>query len=318
MPLTSKLSTLGKTVKIFLETRNISKAVLLGSWYGGGNSPLVREFDFENNGLWHLKSGNFFNNTLSLFNHDLELLEQCCREFNAAEKDGKLHLFYTVNKMQVEAAMENYESILCFDEIFFTAAYSFWFSSSCVVIDGGMNIGIASLYFASMEMVEAVYSFEIVQGSYNAACKNFLLNTQLNEKIHPFHSALGTQNGETEITFTGAGDVGANILEQNKPGIGKSKQRVTIKSTSEVVREVKQFHPNKKIVLKLDCEGSEYEIIRHLETTGTLKEIDCLLIEWHYRGSAEISHTLTRHGFTVFTPNLKASIPVGYIYASKC
>ena len=39
--------------------------------------------------------------------------------------------------------------------------------------------------------------------------------------------------------------------------------------------------PYSPIVLKLDCEGSEYDLLRHLMNTRTDKRLELAIVEWH-------------------------------------
>ena len=41
-----------------------------------------------------------------------------------------------------------------------------------------------------------------------------------------------------------------------------------------------------KIVLKLDCEGSEYELLDHLIDTNTDELLDLVIVEWHPKSEA--------------------------------
>lgn len=38
---------------------------------------------------------------------------------------------------------------------------------------------------------------------------------------------------------------------------------------------------SEQVVLKLDCEGAEYDLIEHLEQTGSIHFVDLLLVEFH-------------------------------------
>lgn len=44
------------------------------------------------------------------------------------------------------------------------------------------------------------------------------------------------------------------------------------------------FDLPEKVVLKLDCEGCEYELIPHLIETGAIGKVELLLVEWHKDG----------------------------------
>jgi hypothetical protein len=57
-----------------------------------------------------------------------------------------------------------------------------------VLVDIGMNVGVASLYYASFPNVKAVYSYEPLESAYQKAIENFMLNPEISQKIiaHPF------------------------------------------------------------------------------------------------------------------------------------
>jgi hypothetical protein len=50
----------------------------------------------------------------------------------------------------------------------------------------------------------------------------------------------------------------------------------------------------------MDCEGNEYEILSALEKGDLLKYIDCIMLEFHYRGYKYIIDILTRNNFISF------------------
>lgn len=45
--------------------------------------------------------------------------------------------------------------------------------------------------------------------------------------------------------------------------------------------ELLRTEGNEEIVLKLDCEGSEYDLIPYLELCGAMKRVSLLLVEFH-------------------------------------
>jgi hypothetical protein len=89
---------------------------------------------------------------------------------------------------------------------------------------------------------------------------------------------------------------------------------VQIKDCAEVVAEVRRKAAGKELVVKMDCEGSEYEIMERLDSQGLVREVSMYIIEWHKRGPEPIVEILGRHGFTVIS--LKpGSNYVGMVYA---
>jgi len=42
-----------------------------------------------------------------------------------------------------------------------------------------------------------------------------------------------------------------------------------------------QWGFDERVILKMDCEGAEYDLIEHLEKTEGMSYVDLLLVEWH-------------------------------------
>lgn len=94
-------------------------------------------------------------------------------------------------------------------EIFVMNTYYFHIpADEIVVIDMGMNIGAASLYFAKMRNVVSVYGFEPFPDTYQQAVDNFALNTNfIKNKIHPFNVAV-TDKEEIKLVAVSAEQTG--------------------------------------------------------------------------------------------------------------
>ena len=54
-----------------------------------------------------------------------------------------------------------------------------------------------------------------------------------------------------------------------------------------------------KFLVKIDSEGTEYEIIERLEQTGILSRVHAYMIEWHNKGAAPLKNIFLRNKFTV-------------------
>ena len=61
------------------------------------------------------------------------------------------------------------------------------------------------------------------------------------------------------------------------------------------IQDIHDNVPQEEIVLKLDCEGSEYEILRHLINKGVDKLLTLAWVEWHSpdRGRARIEEEIS-------------------------
>jgi FkbM family methyltransferase len=90
---------------------------------------------------------------------------------------------------------------------------------------------------------------------------------------------------------------------------------INIKNITEVLPDLMDKHPRQKKVLKIDCEGAEYEIIQKLRDTNLLADVDILLIEWHDKGSKILEDILTSNDFRLISRHLTSV--TGMIYAFK-
>lgn len=117
----------------------------------------------------------------------LARLEQC-GNFHVTEIDG-------VRVAQGNGLNLGYifdgDGILIVEEIFKNDEYNFDIGGPAVVIDIGMHIGLASLYFAARDDVEGVYGFEPFKPTFEQAMFNFKINEKYADKIHPHNYGLG-------------------------------------------------------------------------------------------------------------------------------
>jgi FkbM family methyltransferase len=183
--------------------------------------------------------------------------------------------------------IESEEELFIIKEIFIDNSYGFQFPSEFIFVDVGMNIGCTSLYFSSNVNVKRIYGFEPVPETYSRLLDNLKINETAN-KIVPFNFGLGKSNRTETFLFSRdfKGSVGINELSDVKKRNSRnlSEVAVEIRKASDVFNNIIQENPTEKIVLKIDCEGGEYDIIEDLRENQILKKIDVIMIEWHVRG----------------------------------
>ena len=175
-----------------------------------------------------------------------------------------------------------------------------------VVFDIGMNRGYASLRFAEFKNCTSVYGFEIDDNTYNKATYNINLNPQLSEKIKTFNFGLSNINKKMKLYYLEGAD-GLNTLKQEfidiqyelKDNKDKIKTKIVeVKKTSEILGElIKKDNITSNIVLKIDTEGSEYEIINELIDSKLIDEIDLILGEGHNFNNQDVTKKLLKNGF---------------------
>jgi len=223
----------------------------------------------------------------------------------------------------VRAIVQTAEDLYILNEIFVDEAYCFISDSPVVVWDIGMNIGLASLYFVSRKNAMVV-GYEPFKETYEQALRNFDLNPEISKGIRTFNYGVGNQYRKVTLDYCYEykGDLGIwGIPERLRDRVQNVRQReITIKNAPEIIDSIVSDYPRRDIIAKIDCEGSEYEIIAALSSAGKLNLIKVIMMEWHRdnhaKGPTELTETLLKAGFVVssLSPNSQFT---GMIYAVR-
>jgi FkbM family methyltransferase len=140
------------------------------------------------------------------------------------------------------------------------------------IIDIGGHIGLFSL-LVSQKSNANVYSFEPIEDNFNLLKTNLEINNIKN--VFPFNLAV-TKNLD-EVNLFLSDDESAHSI------ISKESKSIMVKSIS-----LQKIFDENKIdtckLLKLDCEGAEYEIIKSLPSEY-LDKIQNMAIEYHLADS---------------------------------
>jgi FkbM family methyltransferase len=123
----------------------------------------------------------------------------------------------------------------------------------CAVLDLGANIGLFSLMAARLNPEIQVHAYE--PGSENADLMqiNLLVNSTLKERIHVLRKGVSGLAGKAPWSFD-ADNPGASGFFHH----GSNKAEVEIVSLGQALEET----GNRKVFVKMDIEGSEYDVIR--------------------------------------------------------
>ena len=211
---------------------------------------------------------------------------------------GTKPLFYFVN---------NHDILSVIKEIIIDKTYLFreFNDKQFVVMDVGMNVGVASLYFASLDNVKKIFAYEPLKLNYKLAQKNFEKNTDLAGKIIVFNYGLDNTDTEMELPFAHEGDLGFStsdfVLEKtkNKPVVKGRVEKIQIKNIENELISIKNKFPGYRIMLKLDCEGTEYNIIQLLSDKSLLDLVYLVVVEWHYKGPDILVQLLIKNNFRI-------------------
>lgn len=155
--------------------------------------------------------------------------------------------------------------------------------SGRTVIDLGSNIGDSSLFFA-INGAE-VYGFEPVKYLYNYSLEIINLNDNLKDKIHLFNLAVSNEIGELKI----------NDLDSTSEYRDTNSYTVEVTTIGKILKE---NHIDAD-VLKMDCEGCEFNIILNTD----LSEFNDIIFEHHSKLVNKdyelLIHKLKSQGFKI-------------------
>jgi FkbM family methyltransferase len=149
-----------------------------------------------------------------------------------------------------------------------------------IFIDGGARLG-ESIDIIQKYMPEYI-DFEFYLFEPNSEHKETLLKlSNNNDNINFINGAIWDKNDKCEFFIANDiwGDLGSTLHFNKKEKLNRDKPLIV--DTYDIIDIIEQFSESDYLVLKLDVEGSEYEIINRLINTGMIRRIKEYLIEWH-------------------------------------
>jgi FkbM family methyltransferase len=199
----------------------------------------------------------------------------------------------------------NGDGISIFEDLFGTEDYYFDIGAQSVVIDLGMNIGLASLYFSARSDVDHVYGFEPFTPTYEQALFNFRLNQQYATKIHPNNYGLGDASRELTLDYYPRSPGRASTVKSIDEILplrryDTHRETVEIRNAADELRSIIDQHLDHRIIVKCDTEGAEKEIFESLDGAGLLRDIDMALIEFHFSCDGFLTDVLKKNDFSFF------------------
>ena len=200
------------------------------------------------------------------------------------------------------------------DEIFLKKVYNptnMKIIPGSVVVDIGANIGVFSLY-AAINGAKKIYSIEPLATNINLIKKNFDLNKF--NKPTVINCAVSNKNKLGKLYI---GDLDSHgLLFKSVNSIKYNKfQYIPLMTLDKIIKIYNIKHIG---FLKIDCEGSEGDIIKSMNKE-TFNIVDKISIEYHDNVSTlkhdAIENELKKFGYVVTTVSLDKLY--GYIYARK-
>lgn len=169
-----------------------------------------------------------------------------------------------------------------------------------IVIDVGANLGIASYYFSSR--FEKVYAIE--PSSRHFEMLTYMLDFNEIKNVYPHKFALSIMDKDEENFYQYSNktmdSLYGNLAVNNQTGLVQvGSEKVQLKRLDTFMKEQNIEHVN---LLKLDCEGVEFEILGSESFANVASKIDAIVCEVHTysgRNPNQIVDSLKVNGFTV-------------------
>jgi FkbM family methyltransferase len=248
----------------------------------------------------------------------------------AAHNGFSLRKGCILKKNEFEFKVDSDRDFEIFNEIFLRNSYSFFgtLKGEFIVFDVGFNIGAAAIYFSLYNNVSKVYGFEPFPETLELGRQNLLLNPKIKEKVRIFEFGLSDKNKKKKILYDKERKPDISTFHENKKNFNKNvinperlskckKISIKLKKASNVIFNILKKQSHKKVLLKIDCEGAEYEILPDLYQNKVLEKVDAVILEWHHNdGGQELKNILLKSGFkTIIHDDLNKM--TGFIYAKK-
>jgi FkbM family methyltransferase len=221
-------------------------------------------------------------------------------------------------KNGIKCIIRNKSDSIAFLEIFFLNTNDwldeFKIKEKDIVIDIGAHIGYFSIYSSINAKNGKIFAFEPYSKSFEVLKKNLEINEITN--VIPQNVGVTKELGTSILYFKKNFAIGNSIYKNTDLD-----SKVEIKTIS-VHDIIKNNNLQKINVLKLDCEGAEYQILLNLDHQ-TLEKIDKIVSEMHPRIEnfkiEDVKEFLIINGFDVriIHPLNNVSEELVMLYAKK-
>jgi FkbM family methyltransferase len=177
------------------------------------------------------------------------------------------------------------------------------------VIDIGAGIADSAIHFASLGAT--VFAFEPHEESFSLARKNVELN-KLQSRVFLFHKAVSANEGVERLMIP-QGEPHKSVLMKDgdalvEKGLFDQSQNV---ETATLDKIIQQNGLNKIDILKLDCEGAEFDILNE-SSSEALSKVRKIVLEYH-RNPVQLIRFLSSLGFKVNVRKIES----GYVGGRK-
>lgn len=213
-------------------------------------------------------------NTENFKSGDFPLFHRGGGTFNSTQEDSNKYHYvieknenYLKNKQELHKKIRDYNNF-AYEEIFIHNTYNALSKEiqDSVIIDIGANVGGFSIFCKELK-AKKIYAFEPSHDTYNQLVEN----TKNFDNILTYNLAV-TEKSDSEVFMSDA-SVEADIWQKKTDNVIPTK---TI--TLEDIMSMTSI--NNKLVLKIDCEGSEFDIL-YSTPKEILKRFSYIYLEVH-------------------------------------
>ncbi|MDH7512868.1 MAG: FkbM family methyltransferase [Clostridiales bacterium] len=178
------------------------------------------------------------------------------------------------------------------------------FEEGDIVVDIGAYIGLFSMVLAKKHPGITIYAFEPVSINFRNLIRGIEANGIRN--VRAFQLAVTADGRKLEMLYSHSFTGGSTTLEIQKENISTAHlvEKVASKTLDQIFNE---FGIDRCKLLKIDCEGSEYEILYSAKCLDRISNI---------RGEFHMNKTLAAKGYSIedLVDYLSRSIPKENIY----
>jgi FkbM family methyltransferase len=197
----------------------------------------------------------------------------------------------------------------------FYTRYGTDFQNDWVIVDVGAGIGDFAIYAAQSQPKSQVYAFEPFSESFELLLKNIALNSI--ENIIPVKQAVWYY--EDRLALDLSRDEPLQIKSQDKFSTDDLKNSILVDAIS-LRKIIETYHLDQIDLIKLDCEGAEYEILLRAPAE-ILARVERIIMEYHdfdaEQHHQKLSDFLKASGFIVKQFDNFVHEDIGYLYAER-
>lgn len=234
----------------------------------------------------------------------------------------------SINNRQLQIPIHNEGDLSVFREIFLDRDYGLLKDligdATEPILDIGAHIGLFSLYANALNPQVQIYAFEPDETNFKALKENLALNHVKN--VFPKNVAVSSESGPREIHISEDShnhsffDTRQDPDDSLEPTPSKTRKIQAISLYDIFSSNRAKFGIEKYSLIKLDCEGAEFEIFNSL-TPEHLNLAAAYYVEYHEFipdfHASDLVKILQRAGFKVSSTPSRYDLRMGFIFARK-